>query len=104
MTSDPFISQASTQLRGNLFAEYATDTRSERRKFMDEALSTINNERRGTKWPQMNERQIALMVNTMAPKEGGDALVVDIRKECNLAKSYGQKFWWLYNEARSVDK
>lgn len=84
----PTISLASA------LASYKIDTRSVRAKFVDEAY-----ERMGKKW---SKRVIAIKINFMCPKAGGDSLVVDTQKTCQTSKSgYAKTFWGLVKKAQN---
>lgn len=73
-----------------------------RQAFIDEAFDRINLERKGTKYKVMSKRQIALMVNSMCPKGCPDSFIVDVRKSCQVAKSYGKMFWYVYHQSKKT--
>ena len=73
-----------------------------RQAFIKECTERINEERKDTKYRPMSLRQVALMVNAMCPKGCKDSFIFDVRKTCQVSKSYGKTFWWLYHEAKKV--
>ena len=77
---------------------YQQDTRSPRKKFVDEAFIKVNQSRKG-KFYNLSEARISIMINQMCPKEGGDALVIDTQKACQEADMYWVAFWGIYNKA-----
>lgn len=81
------------QSLSSLFASHVIDTRNVRQQFVDEATEIINRERIGTKWKPVTKRAVAIRINLVCPKEGGDAWVVDFRKECTSSKNYSKTFW-----------
>lgn len=81
------------QSLSSLFASHVIDTRNVRQQFTDEAVAIINKSREGTKWKPVTKRAVAIRINLVCPKEGGDAWVVDFRKACTSSKNYSKTFW-----------
>lgn len=70
-----------------------------RQDFIREAFERINEERTG-KWKKIPEQKIAIIINFLCPKEGGDKLIHDTRKACLVSKSYAKAFWGIYKQAK----
>ncbi len=81
------------QSLSSLFASHVIDTRNVRQQFTDEATAIINRDRLGTIWKPVTKRAVAIRINLVCPKEGGDAWVHDFRKQCQTAKNYSKCFW-----------
>lgn len=87
-----------TRSLADLLPTHQVDTRSPRKRFCDEAYEKLNQARKG-KFYNLSEARVAIMINQMCPKEGGDALVLDVQKSCQEADMYWVAFWGLYNKA-----
>lgn len=98
MKEEQFINQLPQPTKSlfDLLPSYIPDKRNLRQQFVDEVY-----ERTGKKW---SKRQLAIMINFMCPKDGGDRWVYDYQKSCREAEEYGKAFWGIYNKEKKNRK